>query len=126
MEQKILVVDDEKNQRDIACQMLNSLGYATEAVSSGEAAVEYLKYHHADLVLLDMIMPTGINGRHAYELIKKHHPRQKAIIASGFSITEDVRAAQALGAGQFLKKPYNLEKIGLAVKKELAKTRTDA
>ena len=46
-------------------------------------------------------------------------PRQKAIIASGFSETERVKEAQTLGAGQFVKKPYTLENIGRAVRHEL-------
>jgi len=66
-----------------------------------------------------MIMPLGINGFETYRAIVDVCPGQKAIIASGFSITEDVKAAQALGAGQFLKKPYTLEKLGIAVKQEL-------
>ena len=44
---------------------------------------------------------------------------QRAIIASGFSETDRVKEAQKLGAGQYIKKPYTLEKIGLAVKAEL-------
>jgi YesN/AraC family two-component response regulator len=47
------------------------------------------------------------------------HPDQKAIIASGFSETERVKETQRLGAGKYIKKPYTLEKIGIAVKKEL-------
>ncbi len=119
--EKILVVDDEGRQREIACGLLSKLGYNAEAVSSGEEAIEYLKEHPVDLIVLDMIMPKGINGRQTYEEIIKIRPDQKAIIASGFSETEDVKIAQSLGAGKYIKKPYTLEKIGLAVKEELAK-----
>jgi len=45
--------------------------------------------------------------------------KQKAIIASGFSETERVKKAQRLGAGQYVRKPYTLEKIGLSVRAEL-------
>ena len=41
-----------------------------------------------DLIVLDMVMPKGINGRETYEKIFKIHPGQKEIIASGFSETE--------------------------------------
>ena len=80
-----------------------------------------MKYTSADLIVLDMIMEPGINGRETYERIIILHPDQKAIIASGFSETEDVKAAQALGAGLYIKKPYTLEKIGIAVRDELKK-----
>jgi len=119
--EEILVVDDEERQREIACGMLITLGYNAAAVSSGAEAIEYVKEHPVDLIVLDMIMPQGINGRETYEEIIKIHPGQKAIIASGFSKTREVDLAQKLGAGKCIKKPYILEKIGLALKEELEK-----
>ena len=110
--EKILVVDDEERQREIASELLTRLGYSAEAVSSGAEAVEYLKKNSVDLIVLDMIMPKGMDGRETYQEIIKIHPDQKAIIASGFAETEDVKAAQKLGAGEYIKKPYTLEKIG--------------
>jgi signal transduction histidine kinase/ActR/RegA family two-component response regulator len=119
--EKVLVVDDVESQREIACEMLNILGYKAKAVSSGEEAVEYLKENTVDLILLDMIMAPGINGRETYERILKIHPNQKAVIVSGFAETDDVKEAQRLGAGQYIKKPLTLEKMGTAVKDELKK-----
>ncbi len=120
-QETILVVDDVESQREISCKMLDKLGYKTKAVSSGEEAVEYLKENTVDLLLLDMIMDPGINGCETYERIIKIHPKQKAIIVSGFAQTDEVKEAQKLGAGQYIKKPVTLEKIGLAVKEELEK-----
>jgi len=101
--------------------MLETLGYTAKAVSSGEEAVQYLKENTVHVILLDMIMDPGINGRETYERIIEVHPNQKAIIVSGFAETDEVKEAQALGAGQYIKKPFTLEKIGLAVKEELEK-----
>lgn len=117
----ILVVDDMENQREISCGMLKELGYKTESVSSGKDAVEYLKEHTIDLILLDMIMDPGINGCETYQRILKISPHQKAIIASGYAETDNVKAVQNLGAGRYLKKPLSIENLGLAVKKELNK-----
>ena len=119
--EKILVVDDEENQREIASGMLTRLGYTAEAVSSGEEAIEYVKENPVDLIVLDMVMPKGINGRKTYEEIIKIRPGQKAIIASGYAKTREVDMAQELGAGQYIKKPYISEKIGVAIKEELEK-----
>ncbi len=116
----ILVVDDVDTQREISSRMLQTLGYNTNTAASGEEAVDFMKHNKADLILLDMIMDPGINGRQTYERIKKIHPNQSAIIVSGFAETEDVRATQRLGAGQYIKKPITLEELGLAVKNELA------
>ena len=66
-----------------------------------------------------MIMPPGMNGLDTYREILKIAPDQKAVIASGYAQTERVYEAQRLGAGSYIKKPYMLEKIGLAVRSEL-------
>lgn len=119
--ESILIVDDVRTQREILCHMLEKLRYEPEAVSGGEEAVDYLKEHSADLLLLDMIMDPGMNGRDTYERIKKAHPEQKAIIVSGFAETEHVKETLELGAGRYLKKPIILEELGQAVKEELEK-----
>jgi PAS domain S-box-containing protein len=115
----LLVVDDVEEQREIASQILKKLGYSVTSVASGEKAIDYMQKNSADLLILDMIMDPGIDGLETYKRILKLHPSQKAIIASGFSETNRVKEAQRLGAGAYVKKPYILEKIGLAIKKEL-------
>ena len=119
----ILVVDDDPLQRDIAAQMLILLGYRVEAVASGEEAVEFMRHHSADLVLLDMIMAPGISGRETYRQILALHPRQRAVIASGYSQTEDISKTMELGAGGYIKKPYTLEDLAVAVDNELKRYR---
>jgi PAS domain S-box-containing protein len=119
--EKILVVDDMESQREISSRMLEKLGYNVYPVSSGEAAVEYMKEHRVDLVMLDMIMDPGINGRETYERIKKINPSQKAVIVSGYAETEDVKATMKLGAGCFIKKPFMFQTLGMAIKEELKK-----
>jgi two-component system, cell cycle sensor histidine kinase and response regulator CckA len=101
--------------------MLKELGYTVVSVPGGEEAVEYLRTNKVDLLLLDMIMDPGMDGLDTYKKILEIHPGQKAIIASGFSETDRVKALQGLGAGAYIKKPFLLEKIGLAVKGELEK-----
>jgi len=119
--ESVLVVDDVEEQREIAYELLSKLGYLTTAVSSGKEAVEYMKTNSADLLVLDMIMDPGIDGLETYKRILKLHPHQKAIIVSGFSETKRVKDAQKLGAGPYVKKPYTLDSLGIAVKAELSK-----
>jgi len=118
--ESILVVDDVAEQRRIADKILSKLGYLVATASSGEEAVKYLQNHPADLVILDMIMDPGIDGLETYRRIIETHPDQKSIIASGFSETGRVKEIQRLGAGEYIRKPYSMEKIGMAVKKALA------
>jgi signal transduction histidine kinase len=119
--ESILVVDDVPQQREIASGMLTKLGYNVLAVPSGEEAIVYLKENNADLLVLDMIMRPGIDGLETYKKILQYHPEQKAVIASGYSESQQVKAAQNMGAGTYVRKPYSFEKIGLAVKGELSK-----
>jgi PAS domain S-box-containing protein len=118
--QSILVVDDVEEQREIASLMLTKLGYSVTSASSGSEAVDYIKNNQVDLIVLDMIMEPEMDGLDTYKKIIEFHPGQKAIIASGFSETGRVKETQKLGAGRYIKKPYSIEKIGLAVKDELA------
>jgi PAS domain S-box-containing protein len=115
----VLVVDDVAEQRTIAADMLKRLGYRAVSMESGEAALAYLAENHADLVVLDMVMDPGMDGLETYGRILDVHPRQKAIIASGYAETDRVREARRLGAGTYLKKPYTIEKLSRAVRGEL-------
>ncbi len=117
--ERVLVVDDVREQREIAGEILGKLGYAVETAASGEAAVERLREAPADLVVLDMIMDPGIDGLETFRRILALRPGQKTIIASGYSESVQVREAQRLGAGAYVKKPYLLQTFGLAVRREL-------
>jgi two-component system, cell cycle sensor histidine kinase and response regulator CckA len=119
----ILLVDDSKDQREIASGMLNQLGYTVTAIASGEGAITYIKKNDVALVLLDMIMDPGMDGLDTYRKILQIKPDQRAIIASGFSETERVREAQRLGAGAYVQKPYTLVKLATAVRMELDRKR---
>ena len=119
--ESILVVDDIREQREIASEMLKKLGYNVASVPSGEAALSYLRENKADLLVLDMIMNPGMNGLETYKKILDDNPAQKAVIASGFSESELVKEACDIGVGIYIKKPYSFEKIGMAVKDVLAR-----
>ena len=117
--QAVLVVDDVPEQRDLAKEMLTRLNYKVTVAEGGKKALDLIADAAFDLVVLDMIMPDGMSGLETYREIIKIRPGQKAIIASGYSETDQVKTARKMGVGAYIKKPYTLEKIGLAVKKEL-------
>lgn len=119
--ESILVVDDIAEQRELACGMLTALGYHAESVAGGEEALIYLETNKADLLLLDMLMNPGINGLETYQRVLQKFPKMKAVIVSGFSEVGLIQEALRLGAGSFVKKPYTLEQIGMAIKQELAR-----
>lgn len=117
--QHILVVDDEPQQLDITSQLLKTLNYKVSTVSSGEMAIEFFAKQQAELVILDMIMDPGINGYLTYKGILEMVPGQRAIIASGYSESENVKKAMKMGAGAYLTKPFTIEQLGGAVEKVL-------
>ena len=117
----VLVVDDIPQQRDIASKMLGLLGYKVATAESGECALDFLQNNEVDIVGLDMIMDPGINGLETYRKISELYPGQKAVIASGYADSELVAEAQKIGAGGFVKKPYSVEDLGLALRRELAR-----
>ena len=115
----VLVVEDLASQQKIAANMLKRLGYKVDMVSTGEEAVSYAGSHKIDLVVLDMNLSSGLNGCETYEQLLLIDPKIKAIITSGQSMSQDIEKAKALGAGDFIKKPYSLQSLGLAIEKEL-------
>ncbi|RKX27097.1 MAG: hypothetical protein DRP47_07095 [Candidatus Zixiibacteriota bacterium] len=119
--ESILVVDDDEVQRDVSSKLLKKLGYNVTIAESGEKAAEILKEKKQDLLVLDMVMPPGIDGVETYKRAIEINPDQKAIIVSGFSETGKVLAVQKLGAGAFVKKPLTRKSIATTVRKELDK-----
>ena len=117
--ERVLVVDDNEDQRNIVLELLCSLGYEVETVNGGREAVEYLKTHCVDILVLDMIMEDDFDGLDSYQEIIKIHPSQKAIIVSGFSSTDRVNKMQELGAGSYVKKPFTRVALGMAIRQEL-------
>jgi PAS domain S-box-containing protein len=117
--EKILVIDDVPEQRELAKSILTSLEYTVVTASSGEEGIEYLKSSEAALVVLDMIMDPGIDGLETYKRIRAEKPDQKTIIVSGFAESERVTEALRLGVQRYLRKPYSLENLGTVVKQAI-------
>ncbi len=118
-EESILVVDDDDIQREVSTVILTKLGYNVNSVESGEKAILFLRENPVELVILDMVMPGGIDGTETYRQILKVNSVQKAIILSGFSESSSVLEVQKLGAGAFVKKPVTSKTIAAAVRTEL-------
>jgi signal transduction histidine kinase/ActR/RegA family two-component response regulator len=118
--ERILIVDDLPEQRELVTIMLADFGYEVEAVGSGEEAVEHIRTHKVDLVILDMIMGAGMDGLDTYLAILKENPDQKTIIASGYAETDRVKRALKFGVRAFVKKPYLVHTLAKTVKDALA------
>jgi DNA-binding NtrC family response regulator len=113
----LLLVDDEPQLREIGSKIVEMLGYSVSLAQSGEEAIKIFAEGDFDVVILDMLLGKGMNGRQTYEQMLNIKAGQKAIIVSGYSASVDVDKALELGAHAIIKKPYSIEEIGLAVKK---------
>ncbi len=117
----ILLIDDLSEQNETMGKLLASLGYSTYSASSGEEGIAFLQSRSVDLVLIDMVMGDGLNGRETYEKILQIRPGQKAIIISGYSRNDEARKAKVLGISHFLEKPVTMSKLRLAIEQALAR-----
>jgi two-component system, cell cycle sensor histidine kinase and response regulator CckA len=116
----LLLIDDKPEQNEIMGKILTSLGYKIYSATSGEEGIAFLQSQAVDLVLLDMILGDGLNGRETYEKILQVRPGQKAIIISGYSRNDEVRKARDLGVSHFLEKPVTMPKLSQAIRQALA------
>ncbi|GEM_PF-831725 len=120
--ESILVVDDTVEQRELAQVILSSLGYKVRTAANGREGIAALKACPVDLVVLDMIMDGDFDGLDTYREMIKIRPGQKAIITSGYAETDRVKAAEKLGVGKYIRKPYTLQKLGRAIRELLNQT----
>jgi CheY-like chemotaxis protein/nitrogen-specific signal transduction histidine kinase len=118
--ERVLIVDDDPVQRRVADQLLKRLDYEVYTVSSGEEAVKYVKERPQDLLVLDMVMD-GIDGAETYRQILEFNPAQKAIILSGYAMSQRVQEALQMGAGTFVSKPLIPNVFAKAVRRALDK-----
>ena len=117
-QERILVVDDAPEQRQLSKSILESIGYRVETVSSGEEALMYLKEFRVELVLLDMVMEPGMDGLDTYRNIKEIQANLRVLIVSGYCENDRMDQAFALGVRGFIKKPYSVSEIATKVKNE--------
>ena len=116
----ILVVDDEKNQREILETILSDEGYDVTTASSGAAAMKFVESRRFDLVLTDLKM-TGMSG---LDLLKELMNFDKSIIVillTAHGSVDSAVDALRLGAFDYLQKPYDSEKLLDTVDRALKK-----
>jgi signal transduction histidine kinase/ActR/RegA family two-component response regulator len=115
----VLVVDEIKEQREIAHLMLTRLGYTVIAAGSGEEAVDMARDQKPDLMLVEMIMESGIDGMETFKQIAEILPKVKAVLTGRYTEIEILTQAEEMGITRFLKKPYTMQTLGMTVKEEM-------
>jgi CheY-like chemotaxis protein len=118
----ILIVDDYLEQRLVASELLQSLGYRVLTAESGYAAVKLFEQHPPggagiDLVVMDLVLGDDFDGVETFKRILTHSPGQKAVLVSGFADLARIGEARKLGVGECIQKPYTSESLGRAIRK---------
>ena len=111
----ILIVDDEKNALASVSRGLKLEGYTALTASSGEEGVEICASKAVDLVLLDIIMPGGMNGIETLRKLRQTQPDLNVVMMSAQQDIETAVKAMELGARNYLVKPKTVSEILLAV-----------
>lgn len=117
----ILVVDDEYHIRSMLIEVFELNGFQVYSAANGKEAVDLFEKHQReiDLVILDMVMPV-MDGRKAFEEIRKRKQDQKVIIISGYADREDLQEILSSGALAYMSKPFQVNEIVKKVQSVLA------
>jgi PAS domain S-box-containing protein len=114
----ILFVEDEDRVRDVGQRVLQSLGYRVLTASNGKEALEVFQNKDVDLVLTDMVMPE-MGGRELIQELKRIAPAVKALVVTGYTMQEEVRALKDSGFADIVYKPLNADVLGRTVRRIL-------
>lgn len=114
--QKILIVDDETKLANLIGMFLKGLGYDPEVVNSGAEAIEKIRNRNFDLVISDLQIP-DLNGIEILTELKKTSPNTLFIMITAYGTAEKAFEASKLGADLFIKKPFDLTELQIAVEK---------
>jgi CheY-like chemotaxis protein len=113
---RILLMDDEDSIRDIAREMLSSLGYEVELARDGTEAISlYRKARESsypfDVVVLDLTVPGGMGGAEAIERLREIDPEIKAVVSSGYSNDPIMADYTKYGFRGVIAKPYTAKEL---------------
>ncbi|MDB5410024.1 MAG: integral rane sensor hybrid histidine kinase [Rhodospirillales bacterium] len=107
-----LVVDDEKDVRDITAEMLHELGYDSVQAAHAQEALRMLGAGAVDLVVTDVMMPGAMDGLGLAEIIRISWPTTRVVCVSGYA-PDPARLAAV--CNHFLMKPYSYGQLALAI-----------
>jgi two-component system alkaline phosphatase synthesis response regulator PhoP len=112
---RILIVDDEKNLRDVLRLSLEMEGYEVRAISDGLDILPLLETEHFDLILLDIMMPER-SGFEVFEQLKIHFSEIPVIFLTARDAAKDKIKGLKQGAADYITKPFNTEELLLRIK----------
>lgn len=127
---RILIVDDEDLVRAVAGKMLEFLGYEAVMARSGEEAISLYESNRAsgqrfDAVILDWMVPGGMDGFKTMERLRALDPEAKGILSSGYP-EQDAEPRIAAGFTDMIGKPYEIKTLRETLERVLGKAPASA
>lgn len=107
---RILVVDDEKANRSILAQRLNSAGHLAEAHESPVSALKAIDGANWDIVLTDLCMP-NMDGMEFMKELKARSPETSVILMTAFGNVQSAVEAMRAGASDYITKPFSFDEL---------------
>jgi len=112
---KVLVVDDEVNERTGLAELLTGWGYETEMAADGEEALEKIAAFNPEVVISDLRMPR-MGGMDLLKRLHEENPGASFIILTGQGTIEEAVEATKLGAYNFLEKPVDAKRLRIELR----------
>jgi signal transduction histidine kinase len=116
MKNKILIVDDEEDVRDVIAIALSDMGYEVYTAGNGEEALLSYKAVRPPIVLTDIKMP-GMDGIELLRKIKRENPDAEVIMATGHGAMDLAIMSLKYEAADFITKPINIDVLEVALRK---------
>ena len=112
----ILIIDDEKNQRDILTGYLRKKGFNLFSASNGDEGIKNVQSNMIDIIFSDYKMP-GKTGLEILEEVKKINPKIDFVILTAFGTIENAVTAMRRGAFDYISKPVDLDELDLLIER---------
>ncbi|MCG2681664.1 MAG: response regulator, partial [Kiritimatiellae bacterium] len=112
----VLIVDDNREMRDLLAAILDQGGYTTGMAADGETALKKIAKKYPDVILLDLRLP-GMDGLALLEQIKIKSPASNVVMITGHGGVKDAVNAMQLGAFDFIGKPFDNDELLLIIKR---------
>ena len=119
---RILIVEDEKNMREVMKILLEGEGYEVTCAKNGIEALSLMNGEIFDLIITDIKMP-GVDGFQVLKKVQELSPETLVLMITAFGTTESAVEAMKLGAYDYIHKPFKIDEIRIAVRRAIEKRR---
>ena len=114
---RILIVDDSRFARELVIEIITEQGWSVvDQAQTGVEAVAKYRQHMPDLVVMDINTPE-MDGLSALRMIKEQFPEARVLMCTALGTSDNLKSALALGASDFVVKPFLKERLVLAIKR---------